>query len=450
MVKRPTRQVKSVDCVSDQEEERLKKKPRRKASEDVTWVPDSPENPSIDSSDDEKHEQIKIVIPAMKLTKLEMKYFKCLPYEKQIELNLKIKSIKDYSLIESECPIRLRVISLPLSDFMKTNILKKIASLNDENGESNKIRNWIDSFLKIPFGKHIPLPVTIENGQLECSKFMKQSKKILNDSIYGMNNAKTQIMQILAQWVANPISVGNVIALHGPAGVGKTSIAKYGISKALKRPFQFFSLGGASDISNYVGHSYTYEGSMWGRIVDCLMQSGCMNPVLYFDELDKISGTPHGEEISSMLIHLTDRTQNSQFHDRYFAGIDLDLSQCLFVFSFNDINLVNPILRDRMQIIYCSGYSEIEKQKILKNYIWPSLIERLKFKETDVCLTPESCKLLVSDYSSKEEGVRNLIRSAETIITRLNMLRIADEETMKDYSFYVQVNFPLNLTETLI
>jgi ATP-dependent Lon protease len=103
-----------------------------------------------------------------------------------------------------------------------------------------------------------------------------------------------------------------------------------------------------------------------------------------------------------------------------------------------------------MQIIYCSGYSEIEKQKILKNYIWPSLIERLKFKETDVCLTPESCKLLVSDYSSKEEGVRNLIRSAETIITRLNMLRIADEETMKDYSFYVQVNFPLNLTETLI
>ena len=449
MVKRQSRPLKQNEQTSDQEDTRLLKKPRRKASDDVTWVPDFngfPENPLFESSD----EEIKIVIPAMKLSKLELKYFRCLSYEKQIELNLKLKSIQDYSLIESECPIRLRIISLPLSDFIKNSILKKIASLDDDNSEGNKVRNWIESFLKIPFGKHIPLPVTIESGKEKCSLFMKDSKNLLNDAVYGMNTAKTQIMQVLAQWVTNPISVGNVIALHGPAGVGKTSIAKLGIAKALRRPFQFFSLGGASDISNYVGHSYTYEGSMWGRIVDCLMQSGCMNPVLYFDELDKISGTPHGEEIASMLIHLTDRTQNSQFHDRYFAGIDLDLSQCLFVFSFNDINLVNPILRDRMQIIYCSGYSEIEKQKILKNYIWPSLIERLKFKETDVCLTPESCKLLVSEYSSKEEGVRNLIRSAETIITRLNMLRIADEETMKDYSFYVQVNFPLNLTETLI
>jgi ATP-dependent Lon protease len=333
---------------------------------------------------------------------------------------------------------------------MKTNILKKVASLDDENGESSKVRNWLDSFLKIPFGKHIPLPVTIENGQEKCSRFMRESKTLLNDAAYGMNNAKTQIMQVLAQWVANPGSVGNVIALHGPPGVGKTSIAKEGIAKALRRPFQFFSLGGASDISHYVGHSYTYEGSMWGRITDSLMQTGCMNPVLYFDELDKISGTPHGEEIASMLIHLTDRTQNSQFHDRYFAGIDMDLSQCLFVFSFNDIHQVSPILRDRMQIIYCAGYSESEKQVILKQYIWPSLIKRLKFSESDIDLTADSCKFLVSEYSSKEEGVRNLIRSAESIVTRLNMLRIADEDTMKEYSFYIPVKFPLTLNEITI
>jgi len=256
-------------------------------------------------------------------------------------------------------------------------------------------------------------------------------------------------MQVISQCIANPDSVGNVIALQGPVGVGKTSIAKNGISKALCRPFEFFSLGGASDVANYTGHSYTYEGSMWGRIVDSLMHAKCMNPVLYFDELDKISGTPHGEEIASMLIHLTDRTQNSQFHDRYFAGIDIDLSQCLFVFSFNDINLVNPILRDRMQVINCGGYSQKEKQTILEEYVWPDLLKRLRFLPEDILLG-ESSKFLISEYSSKEQGVRTLIRTAEMLVTRLNMLRIADEKTMKDYKFYLHVDFPLQLNISII
>jgi ATP-dependent Lon protease len=189
---------------------------------------------------------------------------------------------------------------------------------------------------------------------------------------------------------------------------------------------------------------------MWGRIADSLMHSKCMNPVLYFDELDKISGTPHGEEIASMLIHLTDRSQNSQFHDRYFSGIDLDVSQCLFVFSFNDINLVNPILRDRMQVIHCGGYSQKEKQTILEQYVWPDLLKRLKFLPQDIILNSESSKFLISEYSSKEEGVRTLIRTAEMLVTRLNMLRIANEETMKDYKFYLQVEFPLELNITHI
>jgi ATP-dependent Lon protease len=180
------------------------------------------------------------------------------------------------------------------------------------------------------------------------------------------------------------------------------------------------------------------------------MQAKCMNPILYFDELDKISGTPHGEEIASILIHLTDRSQNSQFHDRYFAGIDFDLSQCLFVFSFNDITQVNPILRDRMQVIHCAGYTAKEKQTILEEYVWPDLLQRLNFNKSEVLLTDEASKFIITEYSSKEEGVRTLIRTAEAIITRLNMLRIADEETMKDYKFYTKVDFPLRLNEEII
>jgi ATP-dependent Lon protease len=185
---------------------------------------------------------------------------------------------------------------------------------------------------------------------------------------------------------------------------------------------------------------------MWGRIADCLMHAGSMNPVLYFDELDKVSTTPHGEEIISMLIHLTDRSQNTQFHDRYFSGIDFDVSQCLFVFSFNDIEKVHPILRDRMNVIHCAGYSEADKRVILKDYIWPQIMNRLKFKPTDVILDETAMTLLIIDHSDNEKGVRNLIRIVESMMTRLNMLRVADDETMKEYSFYMKVEFPLKIT----
>jgi ATP-dependent Lon protease len=182
---------------------------------------------------------------------------------------------------------------------------------------------------------------------------------------------------------------------------------------------------------------------MWGRIADCLMHAGAMNPVLYFDELDKVSTTPHGEEITNMLIHLTDRSQNTQFHDRYFSGVDFDLSQCLFVFSFNDIDKVHPILRDRMNVINCGGYNEADKRIILKEYIWPSMVERLKFKKDEVILEDGAITLLILDHSVDEKGVRHLIRTVETMMTRLNMLRVADDESMKEYCFYMKVSFPL-------
>jgi ATP-dependent Lon protease len=172
-----------------------------------------------------------------------------------------------------------------------------------------------------------------------------------------------------------------------------------------------------------------------------------MNPVLYFDELDKVSETAHGQEIISMLIHLTDRSQNSQFHDRYFAGVDIDLSQCLFVFSFNDESKVHPILKDRMQVIGCSGYTPDEKTIILTKYVWPQILDRTKI--ADLTLEDDAVKFLIQEYSKEEEGVRTLIRAVETLVTRINLLRIADEETAKSYKFYTKVTLPLAVTTDL-
>ncbi len=422
-------------------------------------IPEEEEENSDDESSEEelpkktRKQKSKVGGIPIKLSYSEKQYFNSLKQKKQKDLLQTMERIAKLGLEEGEVPYKFKVLEMPISDYMKSHIIKKINMLSEmspDGGESHKLKNWIDGLLRIPFGKIIPLPVRIEDGPKKCNEFMLNAKTTMNKTIYGMNSAKTQIMQILAQWIVNPNAIGNVIALKGPMGVGKTSFAKNAIAKVLNRPFEFFSLGGASDIANFVGHSYTYEGSMWGRITDCLMHAGTMNPVFYFDEVDKISTTPHGEEIASMLIHLTDRSQNTQFHDRYFSGIDFDLSQCLFVFSLNDIERVHPILRDRMTVIQCDGYNEKDKIEILKGYILPQLNERLRFTSSEIEFTDDGLKFLIDEFSKQEKGVRTLIRSVEGLMTRLNMLRVADRETMKDYDFFVDITFPLKIDEKVV
>jgi len=403
--------------------------------------------PSFGRSRNKKEKEKESDEPALRLNPEEEDYFEDLSKSKRRKLNEQMKGLAKL-VTDGEIPYKFRVLALPISDVLKASVIRKIDILNEmdaDSGEVHKLKTWVDGFLRVPFGQVVPLPVTFEKDPAGCSKFLTDTQTTLNKAVYGMDAAKTQIMQIVAQWIANPKSVGNVIALKGPMGVGKTSFARHGVAEVLKRPFEFFSLGGASDSANFVGHSYTYEGATWGRIADSIMSARCMNPVLYFDELDKVSTTPHGDEIVSMLIHLTDRSQNSHFHDRYFAGVDFDLSQCLFVFSFNDESKVHPILKDRMQVITCSGYTCEEKQAILHQYVWPQVLERINMKD-DLTITEDAVKFLISEYSREEEGVRVLIRALETLVTRINLLRIADEKTAKTYPFYKAIKLPMNIT----
>lgn len=400
-----------------------------------------------------KNPQKKLDKIPLKLSKPEEAYYNKQNVAKKKELLELMNRVAGLVLDDGEVPQKFRVLQLPVSDYIKSSVIKKIAILSEihsEGGDGHKLRSWLDAFMRIPFGKTVPLPVQLLDGQTKCTDFMVNARKTMDKHIYGMEPAKLQIMQIIAQWIVNPSSVGNVIALQGAMGIGKTSFARNAIAEVLKRPFEFFTLGGASDISTYIGHSYTYEGSLWGRIADSLMHAGNMNPVMYFDELDKVSTTPQGEEIISMLIHMTDRSQNTQFHDRYFAGIDFDLSQCLFVFSFNDIEKVHPILRDRMTVIHCGGYNEKDKSVILKDYVWPQIEERLCFKPGDVTLSESAIKFIISEFSSEEKGVRTLIRTIESMMTRLNMLRVAKHESMRDYKFYMDVVFPMTITPEIV
>lgn len=385
--------------------------------------------------------------PPIYLSRKEKEYFEDLPKAKSKKALTAMKNIKEI-IGETDTPLKFKVLDMDITDDIKAILIRKIdtmTKMGPESGEAQKLRVWVESLMRVPFGKTVPLPVTITDGTEKCSDFLKSAREKLDKATYGMEPAKMQIMQIMAQWISNPASVGNCIAMAGPAGTGKTSFARNGIASVLNRPFMFFSLGGASDIAHYIGHSYTYEGSTWGRIIDSIIQSKCMNPVLYFDELDKISGTPHGEEIASMLIHLTDRSQNSQYHDRYFAGVDFDLSKCLFVFSYNDESKINPILKDRMTIIRCAGYKDPEKKIIIANYVWKDVLSRVGISRDELSATEEAADYIIREYSNGEEGMRSLIRIVEAIVFRINLLRISDKETAEKYKFYMPIQFPMKL-----
>ncbi len=230
-----------------------------------------------------------------------------------------------------------------------------------------------------------------------------------------------------------------------------TSLVKEGISKILNREFAFIPLGGATDSSYLEGHSYTYEGSTWGKIVDILIRSKSMNPVIYFDELDKISETPKGEEIIGILTHLTDTSQNSQFHDKYFAEIDFDLSKCLFIFSYNDPLKVNPILMDRMYKIKTSSYSVKEKIVIANQYLIPKIRYEVNFKEGDIVIPDTTLNYIIENYTDKESGVRNLKRCIEIIYKKLNLYRLVKPgTTLFEKENTLVVEFPFHVTTEVV
>jgi ATP-dependent Lon protease len=148
-----------------------------------------------------------------------------------------------------------------------------------------------------------------------------------------------------------------------------------------------------------------------------------MNPIFYFDELDKISRTTRGEEITNLLIHLTDDSQNNKFQDKYYSGIDLNISRAIFVFSFNDLTLVNPILRDRLNILKLEGFNSPEKLTISKNYLLKNIMR--EFETDDITFTTDALKYIISEYSD-EQGVRELKRKIKDIVSRINLIQVSN------------------------
>lgn len=354
-------------------------------------------------------------------------YFKGLTPGAQDKLLTKLKTKVEPA--EPAVPLKFQIMAKDVPPEMERVALAKynaLMNIDPSTTEYYKASQWLHGYTQLPLGVYKDLPVKLEDGTEACQTFVSSVRKHMETAIYGHEDAKLQIMQFVSSWIANPQSAGNVLSIHGPPGVGKTTLVKDGVAKALGRPFHFITLGGATDASFLDGHSYTYEGSTWGRIVDVLIKSKCMNPVIYFDELDKVSETPKGEEINNLLIHLTDGSQNDRFQDKYFTGIDLNLSRCLFIFSHNNHEKVNPILRDRMYNIQVDGFGLKEKIVIAETYLVASALREVNLFEK-LGFSKEIVTHIIENFTGEEKGVRELKRCIQTVISKINLLRFYND-----------------------
>ena len=380
---------------------------------------------------------------------------------------------------ENDIPYDKRIELLKADDYIKNKAKEKIKEANGSRENSAKAQQYLDGLLKIPFGIYIKEDIlksaddfirysklklskindinyneidnikTISSIDEILNKINKDNKDIieirnkyekhrieklnylnkiddkLSQSIHGHNDAKIQIKRLIAQWINGEMD-GAVLGLQGPPGTGKTTLCNKGIAECLidkngkSRPFSFLAIGGSTNGSILEGHSYTYLGSTWGRIVDILMETKCMNPIIYIDELDKVSKTEHGREIIGILTHLTDPSQNTEFTDRYFSGIKLDLSKVLFVFSYNDSNQIDRILKDRITEINIKPLTKHDKLIICNKYLLPEIYKAVGFKIGDLIFSNELIEYIIDTYTY-EAGVRKLKEKLFDLIREINL-----------------------------
>ena len=427
------------EYLEEEEEEEEEESGRRREEEDVEQFDESKyeNNPNKEIIKD-FHNELKESTSKNENVDSLMEYFSNLENEYKQDLITKFKKVNSYS--NDKVPSLIKVLNMNTSKQVKKTLISKMNKLNSGFGDKSKLQTWVEHAMRIPFGVNKGVNIKkLNQNQKKVNKFLNKLRTKMDNAIYGHDKAKEQVMMMMAQNIRNPNSKGNVFGLWGPPGNGKTSLIKEGIAKAMKKPFIFISLGGATDASYLDGHSYTYEGSIYGRIVQGLINSKCMDPIIYFDELDKVSTTPKGDEIINLLIHMIDPSQNTHFKDKYFYDLDIDLSKVTFIFSFNEPSNVNYILMDRITSIETKYLTTEQKIIIGKDYLLPSILKDVGLNHDDVRVSTHLIEQLILKYTY-EGGVRKLKQLLYEIVRRLNQNNLTKIKLNKR-----NVKFPFNI-----
>lgn len=333
----------------------------------------------------------------------------------------------------TSCPLIYKIMLSNLPDAIKSDMITKLESQLKMEDENPKYNEYVNATLRIPYDITVKSKVNSKSKTSDIRSFLQHTSKCMDEAVYGHERAKQQILQFVAQNISNPNPKGLVLGVQGPYGNGKTTLIEKGFAKALGRPFVTIPLGGVQDGSFLEGHSFTYEGSRWGMIANVLMNSKCMNPIIYMDELDKVSKTAKGDEINNLLIHLIDPSQNHHFRDKYFADLDIDLSQAIFIFSYNDRDAINPVLMDRITHIKTRGFRMPEKIIISKNYLLKSILEDVGIIKSNIKFSDTVLEWIITNYTN-EGGVRSLKQICYEIVREVNLRHLTKKGVKYPYT----------------
>lgn len=328
--------------------------------------------------------------------------------QREYYLREEMKVISE-ALGESDNPLeeaeeyKSKVSALKCSDDIKEKLLKecdKLAKMPSGSHEGTVERNYLDKCLEIPFGKYTKDSINLE-----------KSRKILDKEHYGLDKVKERIVDSLAVYKRNPEFNGQILCLAGPPGVGKTSIVK-SLAKSMGRKYVRIALGGIHDEAEIRGHRKTYIGSMPGRIVEAVIKSGVMNPIILLDEIDKVGNDFKGDP-SSALLEALDPEQNNSFADHYIE-FPLDLSRVLFITTANDVSAIAGPLYDRMEVIELNSYTALEKFYIAKRHLVKKEMIKHSLTSKEFKISDDAINILIENYT-REAGVRTLEKQIATL-----------------------------------
>src|SRR6476620_9749238 len=294
--------------------------------------------------------------------------------------------------------------------------LKKLERMHPDTAETATLRNWLDIMTDLPWSH-----ASVDNLDL------KKAEKILDEDHYGLERVKERIVESLAVRKLREKPKGSILCLVGPPGVGKTSLGR-SVARALNRKFIRLSLGGVHDEAEIRGHRRTYVGAMPGRIIQAIQQASTNNPLIMLDEIDKVGADFRGDP-SSALLEVLDPEQNSSFRDNYL-GVTFDLSNVMFMTTANLLDTIQPALRDRMEIIPLSGYTEEEKIEIAKRHLIPKQIEENGLEKKDVSIDKRALARVVGEYT-QEAGLRQLERELGKICRKVARKKAEQEKKFK-------------------